>query len=492
MTPAFLRVRFFSILIGALACGCPAVAQNATSSPAAGSTTPDAAEYTPAPVLGASNVTLVDLPGLKHYVVTDYGAVADGTTINTAAIQKAIDTATAAGGGVVEIPKGTFMSGSIFLKKGVELYLDDGAVLKGSEKITDYPMQQTRVEGHFQMWRQALVNAQNMDRVRIGGPGQLNGSGPVYWRAFSAARAANRSVTNLEVERPRLVFIDRCQDVRIQGLSLQDSGFWNLHIYKSHDVLVQGLRINGTGPSTDGMDIDSCQNVTVLQCQISVNDDDIALKGSKGPFADKDADSPPVENILVESCTIGNGNGLITCGSEGTIIRDVLVRNCQMVGRATMLTLKLRTDTPQHYSNITMDGITLNGTGRLLNVAPWSQFFDLQGQTQLPAHRIDHVLVRNVSGTYGQFGTLQGSVGDQIQDITLENVNITLNNLAFRLGPTENFVLKNVVVNGSPYELPEPIAAAPLRKIPQTSGGSASGNAPAPAGNTTSATAPSS
>ena len=458
-----------------------------------------AASSSIAVVTGAAKETETDLTGLKHYVITDYGAVADGTTLNTAAIQKAIDTASAAAGGVVEIPAGTFVSGSIFLKKGVELYLDDGAVLKGSEKIADYPMMQTRIEGHFQLWRMALVNAQNMDRVRIGGKGRLNGSGPVYWAAFRNARVANKNVTNLEVERPRLMFIDRCQNVRVDGLALQDSGFWNLHVYKSREVLIKGLHINGTGPSTDGMDIDSCQNVTVLQCQISVNDDDIALKGSKGPFADKDADSPPVENILVQSCTIGNGNGLITCGSEGTIIRNVLVQNCQMVGRATMLTLKLRTDTPQHYSNITMDGITLNGTGRLLNVAPWSQFFDLQGQTTLPGHRIDNVTIRNVTGQYGQFGTLRGSVGDVIKDITLENLNITLGNTAFTLGPTENFTLKNVVVNGAPYELPAPVVGAPLRNIPgattapgnTTTATSATTTAPAPATSaTTSAGAP--
>jgi polygalacturonase len=416
-------------------------------------------------VVGASPRTKVESTGLKHYVITDYGAVADGTTKNTAAIQKAIDTAAAAGGGVVEIPAGTFISGSIFLKEGAELYLDEGAVLKGSEQIEDYPKQSTRIEGHFEPWRMALVNAQNMDRVRIEGKGQINGSGAVYWAAFAKARAANRNVTNLEVERPRLMFIDRCQNVHIAGLALQDSGFWNLHIYKSHDVLVEGLRINATGPSTDGMDVDSCQDLTVSQCQISVNDDDIALKGSKGPFADRDADSPPVQNILVQSCTIGSGNGLITCGSEGTSIHDVLVRNCVMTGRATVLTLKLRTDTPQHYSNITMDGITLKGSGALLNVAPWSQFFDLQGQTKLPAHRIDNVTIRNVTGQYGRFGTLRGSVGDALADITLENFNITLSSPAFTLGPTENLVLNNVVVNGAPYQLPTPVAAAAQRKV---------------------------
>ncbi len=402
--------------------------------------------------------------GPRHFVISDFGAVADGKTLNTAAIQQAIDAAATAGGGVVEIPAGRFLSGSIFLKNGVELYLDEGAVLFGSNQIEDYPKRETRIEGHFEPWRMALVNAQQMDRVRIGGKGRLDGNGVTFWQAFWKRREENPRCTNLEVERPRLMFIDRCRDVRIEGIALQDSGFWNLHVYRCRDVVIEGLRItipsavNGLrGPSTDGMDIDSSQNVTVRKCYISTNDDNIALKGSKGPFADKDADSPPVENILVEDCEVGDGNGLITCGSEATIVRNVTVRNCTMSGRATMLTLKLRPDTPQHYENITMDGIKLAGGGRLINCAPWTQFFDLKGQPP-PSRTVNNVTIRNVSGTYGAFGQLRGSPGDVLRDFTLENVNVTLNarpgSDRLVLGKVENFVVKNVVVNGQPFQPP--------------------------------------
>jgi polygalacturonase len=405
---------------------------------------------------------------LKHFIISDFGAVADGQTLNTIAIQKAIDEAGAAGGGVVEIPAGTFCSGSIFLKNGVELYLDEGAVLFGSNRIEDYPKRETRIEGHFEPWRMALVNAQQMDRVRIGGKGRLDGNGVTFWQAFQKRRQENPRCTNLEVERPRLMFIDRCHDVRVEGIALQDSGFWNLHAYRCRDVVIEGLRITipsasatVRGPSTDGMDIDSCQNVTIRRCYISVNDDNIALKGSKGPFADKDADSPPVENILIEDCECGDGNGLVTCGSEATTIRNVTVRNCTISGRATLLTLKLRPDTPQHYEHITFDGIKLSGgAGRLLNVAPWTQFFDLKGQPP-PSRTVNDVTIRNVSGTYGAFGQLRGSPGDVIRNFTLENINVTLNGPRggdrLSLGKVENLVVKNVVVNGQPVQ---PLAPA--------------------------------
>jgi alpha-L-rhamnosidase len=410
-------------------------------------------------------------PATRRFVVTDYRAVGDAQTLNTAALQSAIDAAAQAGGGIVEIPRGTFRSGSIFLKPGVELYLADGAVLLGSTNIEDYPKRSTRIEGHFEPWRLALVNAEQMERVRISGPGVLDGNGVPFWEAFWQRRKENPKCTNLEVERPRLVFIDRCRDVRITGVSLQDSGFWNLHLYRCRDVTIEGVRItipssarlSVRGPSTDGIDIDSSQNVTIRRCYISTHDDNIALKGSKGPLADRDADSPPVENILVEDVECGDGNGLITCGSEATTIRHVTVRNCTMSGRATVLTLKLRPDTPQHYEHITFDGITLQGGGRLLNVAPWMQFFDLKGHPP-PSRRVNDITLRNVRGTYGAFGTLRGNPGDVLRNITLENVDLTLTTGALALGVVENFTTKNVRINGQPYTPAPPPSGDSSRK----------------------------
>jgi alpha-L-rhamnosidase len=398
----------------------------------------------------------------EQFAVTDYGAVAGGAGLNTAAIQRAIDAAATKGGGTVVIPAGIFRSGSLFLKPGVALHLAEGAVLKGSENIEDYPKLTTRIEGHFEPWRMALVNAQGLAQLRISGPGHLDGSGPIYWNAFWKRRGENPKCTNLEVERPRLLFIDRCTNVRITNIALRDSGFWNLHLYRCRDVLIEGLRItipsavNGLrGPSTDGIDVDSSQNVTIRKCYISTGDDDIALKGSKGPLADRDADSPPVENILIEDCEVGDGNGLVTCGSEATVVRHVTVRNCVMSGRATVLTLKLRPDTPQHYEDITLDGIRLAGGGRLLNVAPWTQFFDLQGRPA-PSRTVNNVTLRNITGSYRALGTLRGNPGDTLRDITLENIDVQLADEKFAPEGVTDLVLRNVTVNGKPFATPAP------------------------------------
>jgi polygalacturonase len=395
----------------------------------------------------------------RHFAVTDYGAAAGSAGLNTAAIQAAIDAAAAQGGGLVVIPAGVFRSGSIFLKAGVGLHLEAGAVLQGSENIEDYPLRMTRIEGHFQQWRMALVNAQGIDGLQIDGAGTLDGSGKVYWTAFWKRRKENPQCTNVEVQRPRLMFIDRCTHVRIAGITLQNSGFWNLHLYRCANVVVEGVGIFAPfapihAASSDGIDIDSSHDVTVRRCRIAVDDDCIALKGSKGPLADHDADSPPVENILVEQCEFGHGNGVLTCGSEATVVRNALVRNCTVTGYTVVVCLKLRPDTPQLYENLTFDGIRLSGgSGRLLQVLPWKQFFDLEGHAP-PVSTVRNIVVRNVSGDFGSFGFLDGNPGDTIEDVTLENIQINFGQPKLEVGKVDRLIFRNVQVNGQPMAAP--------------------------------------
>jgi len=125
------------------------------------------------PGVTATARPLPGAPAAKQLSIAAAGAVGDGATINTAAIQKAVDTLATNGGGTLVIPKGEFLSGAIFLKPGVNLQLDKGAVLKGSTNIEDYPELETRIEGHFQVWVPALVNASNVDHLRITGQGTI-------------------------------------------------------------------------------------------------------------------------------------------------------------------------------------------------------------------------------------------------------------------------------------------------------------------------------
>src|ERR1035437_3177986 len=262
------------------------------------------------------------------------GAVGDGVMLNTPVIQKAIDQLATNGGGTLVIPQGEFLTGAIFLKPGVNLHLDQGAVLRGSTNIEDYPAMETRIEGHAQVWCPALVNAKKADHLRITGEGTIQGGGKPFWDAFWERRAANRLTLNVDVDRPRNLFIQDSKDVQISGISLRDSGLWNLHLYRCQNVVVEKLDIRAPthSPSTDGIDVDSCQDVTIRGCYISVNDDNIALKGDKGPFPGDDKETPPVTHIRISDCTFGLGNAGLTLGSEASVVRDVVMENCRLGG----------------------------------------------------------------------------------------------------------------------------------------------------------------
>jgi alpha-L-rhamnosidase len=390
--------------------------------------------------------------------VADFGAIGDGKTLNTERIQSAIEQLASKGGGTLVIPRGVFLSGAIFLKPGVNLRLDQGAVLKGSTDRKDYPKMRTRIEGHFEEWLPALVNADMADHLRISGSGTLDGNGAPFWAEFWARLKENPKTTNLDVARPRLALIQNSEDVRISGITFKDSGFWNLHLYRCRNVVVENVRFeipDGVrAPSTDGTDIDSCQNVTIRGCTYRVDDDCIAMKGSKGPFAMGDKDSPPVEHIRVIGCTFERGHGVLTLGSEATVVRDVVVEKIRVVGPINLVRLKLRPDTPQHYEDIHYRDITLDSTaGAMLQVRPWSQYFDLKGQPP-PKSIVRNVTLSNVRGTYGSLGEIRGNPGQtEISDVRLDNIDVQLKNEELKAVDVKNLSVRNVTVNGKPFSL---------------------------------------
>jgi alpha-L-rhamnosidase len=418
-------------------------------------------------LLCASLLTVLTLtlsaadPAALRVSITDFNAAGDGRTVSTQAIQQAIEHVAKAGGGTVVVPEGVYTTGALFLKPGVNLHLEKNAVLRGSTFIEDYPKALTRIEGHFEEWRPALINASKVDHLRITGEGMLEGSGQPFWQLFWKRLAADGKTKNLDVERPRLMFIDSCNDVIISGITLKDSGFWNMHLYRCREVLVDKVTIRAPigAPSSDGIDIDSCQNVTVHGCDISVDDDCIAIKGSKGPLALNDKDSPPVEHIRINDCTFMLGHGVVTLGSEATIVRDVVVENCRVISASrersnSVVRLKLRPDTPQTYEDIHFKNITLEGYGRLMSIEPWTQYFDLKGQPP-PKSTVRNITVTNITGSYESLGTIKGNPNTKISDIVLENIDLKVKNEKLRVGPIENLVIKNVMVNGKPLEKPE-------------------------------------
>ncbi|HEX8602899.1 MAG TPA: glycosyl hydrolase family 28 protein [Pseudoduganella sp.] len=396
--------------------------------------------------------------------ITAFGAVADDKTVNTVAIQKAIDHVAWQGGGTVVVPAGVFVSGALFLKPKVNLHLAKGAVLKCSTDLGNFPPQRTRIEGHFApSFNPALINANGCDGLKISGEGTLDGAGRPIWDLFWKLRNAApdpHNFANIGVPRARLALIERSRGVTVEGITFKDSQFWNLHLYRCREVTVRGARFEvpddyKQAPSTDGIDLDSCQYVTIEDCHFSVTDDCIAAKGSKGPQALDDKDSPPVEHIRVRNCTFRRGHGLLTLGSEATLVRDVVVEHCRVEGRvANVAVLKLRADTPQHYEDIHFRDITLDADGgSIIAVRPWTQYFDLKGAPP-PKSIVRNISLVDIKGRSGSFGKIAPNPGQtEIGDILIKDVAVTLDKPVLDVSGADKLRLENVVVNGKPLAL---------------------------------------
>ncbi|HRN49199.1 MAG TPA: exopolygalacturonase, partial [Niabella sp.] len=138
----------------------------------------------------------------KQYRITSFGVKKDSNILQTKAIQAVIDKAAADGGGVIIVPKGTFLSGSLFFRPNTHLHLEKGATIKGSSDISDFVLQETRIEGQTLKYFTALVNADKVDGFTISGKGTLNGNGLTYWQHFWLRRAFNPQCTNMDEMRP--------------------------------------------------------------------------------------------------------------------------------------------------------------------------------------------------------------------------------------------------------------------------------------------------
>ena len=403
-----------------------------------------------------AKASCVDVNSLgKQYVITDHGVKQDSTLLQTVQIQAVIDKAAENGGGVVVIPRGTFLIGSLFFKPGTHLHLQKEAVLKGSDFIGDFKLIDTRMEGQNLKYFAALVNAIGCDGFTLSGEGSINGNGLLYWKQFWIRRKYNSQCTNLDEMRPRLVFVQGCDDVRLQGVRLMNSPFWTTHLYQCKRVKVSGLHIFAPSvpvpaPSSDAIDIDVCTDVHINGCYFSVNDDAIALKGGKGPWAHKDTvNNGENRNIIIEDCTYGFCHSMLTCGSESLHNYNIVLRNCEVKNAARMLWLKMRPDTEQNYEYITVEGIRGN-VHSMLYVKPWTQFFDLKGRKDMPYSCSSNVVLSNINLNCKVLFDVQKALDQySLRDFTFKEIEVTASDSPeIRVDYVENFTLKNVKVNG--------------------------------------------
>ena len=264
------------------------------------------------------------------YSITDFGAVGDGKTLNTAAIQNAIDTCTAQGGGRVLIPAGSFLSGTIRLRSNVDLHLESGAELISSLDPADIPdlMADFEDDNPDTGWEGGcFLLARHEENVTISGFGRIDGRGREVFYEDDADGGSHESPLKVRGFRPRMSFLEDVRNLTVRDVTFYDAAFWTLHMAGCRNVRIEGLRIenNERGPNNDGIDPDSCQDVVIRGCIITCADDAIVLK-TTAPMTKKYG---ACANILISDCILCSHSSALKIGTETWgDIHHVTMSNC--------------------------------------------------------------------------------------------------------------------------------------------------------------------
>ncbi|QHV95028.1 glycoside hydrolase family 28 protein [Spirosoma endbachense] len=414
----------------------------------------------PEPLPWVKQVGAQTIPTQKTVFKTeDYGAVGDGKTLETKAIQATIDACAAKGGGVVTFKSGQYVTGSLFLKMNVTLRLDKGVELLGSQSLADYPEIDTRVAGIEMRWPAALINVIDQTNVAIVGEGTVNAQGRVFWDSYWAMRKEYekkglRWIVDYDCKRPRTVLVSNSSNITLKGITLQQAGFWTVHILYSNHVTADGLiirnNIGGHGPSTDGVDIDSSTYILVQNCDIDCNDDNFCLK------AGRDWDglrvNRPTEYVVIRDCISGAGGGLITFGSETSgSIRHVLARNLKAKGTGVGIRLKSAMTRGGTVEDIYLERISMDGVGVPVEVTMnWNPSYSYstlpEGYTEatLPPHwKAMLHKVEPASKGIPHFRRIN------ISDLTVTDAKRGIMAAGLAESLLENFALKNVSISAA-------------------------------------------
>lgn len=356
---------------------------------------------------GSSSFTLpkVERPTFKADTVniTSFGAAKGGLVLNTVAINKAIETCSSAGGGVVLVPKGMWLTGPITLRSNVNLHLQAGAVLQFSSNFDDYPLVMSYFEGWETIRCQSPISAKKQENVAITGNGIVDGAGQAWrpvkkskltseqWKTliasggvlssdkstwYPSAKSLLGQTTTIqgyikggsteEFEkikdylRPNMVSLVECKNVLLEGVTFQNSPAWNLHPLMCENLTVNKVNVRNPwyAQNGDGIDIESCKNGEVTNSTFDVGDDGICIKSGKDEEGRKRG--MPTENFLVKNCVVYHGHGGFVIGSEMSGgVKNIIVKGCTFLGTDIGLRFKTTRGRGGVVENILVDGINM-------------------------------------------------------------------------------------------------------------------------------------
>lgn len=359
------------------------------------------------------------------YRVTDFGAVPDGKTLNTAALQKAIDACAEKGGGTVYFPTGRYLSGTLVLRDRVTLHLESGAVLLGSTDLKDYPPRTPAFRSYTDVnyVDKSLIYAEKVHDIAIVGQGTIDGQG--------GDKVFKRKPWK---QRPYLIRMIECRDVTLRNITLRDSPMWVQHYLGCENLLIEGVSVHSlVNANNDGIDVDSCDRVRIANCDIVSGDDSIVLKSTT---------PRPCRRVVITNCVLRSLCNALKCGTESTGgFEDITFSNCVIYDtRQSGLALEIVDGGKMDRvlaTNLTMSNLKNAIFIRLGNRArPYlsvessksagaEELVDDKGKP--PVGSLRNVTISNITAAgVDRIGcAIAGIPGHPVENITLENIRIT-------------------------------------------------------------------
>lgn len=318
----------------------------------------------------------------RKFMISDFGAVGDGDSLNTEAFRRTIEACRQAGGGEVIVPAGTFVTGPIELTDNMALVIEKGATIRGAADFKAYENSNENKDNLFNKAKALalpLIRGAKLTNVTIRGEGTIDGAGTGWWKRFRAERAAGvpqqgqprAEGAPVESPRPKLVWFLECNDVHIQGVTLKDAPQFHLVPQRCHGVTIEDVKIiaPADSPNTDGIDPTSSSGVVIRHCYIDVGDDNVGFKSNPR--------EGPSENILVIDCTFKHGHGASVGSNIGGGIRNVTVQNCTFENTDNGIRIKSARDRGGLVENITYRDLTMRNVGVAITINLF--YFDKAG-----------------------------------------------------------------------------------------------------------------
>ncbi|QOW10433.1 glycoside hydrolase family 28 protein [Kaistella flava (ex Peng et al. 2021)] len=426
----------------------------------------------------------------KVYNILDFGAVADGKTMATASIKKAIETSSKNGGGKVLVPAGKYLTGPIHLENNVNLHIAEGAELLFSTNPQDYyPLVHTSFEGMELMNYSPLIYAKNKKNIAVTGKGILNGqaSAENWWpwkgktsegtngyrtgdpsqldknnlpalmeMADKNVPVAQRIFGNGHYLRSSFIEPFECENVLIKDVTIINAPFWIIHPFKSNYVTVDGVNIKSHGPNNDGCDPEYSKNVIIKNTTFNTGDDCIAIK------AGRDAEGRRVgimtENVIVRDCKMIDGHGGVVIGSEMSAgVKNVFVYNCFMDSPQLDRAIRLKTNSVRGG---TVDGLYVKkitvGEVKEAVLHITMDYKDYSNRKGDAIPQIRNILLEDVTvkngGKYAIFA--EGLPNSKIENITFKNVRIDKVKENFMIKNVDNLKIINTYINNKKIVIP--------------------------------------